>query len=146
MVCKGLNLINLINLKVRYLLVLGNNSKDKVKKLINESKLMNKVINIISYTFLVIIVYLFPWDLRVSDIFQIFIFSIISFSISNFISDNFKLSNIKFIKILQKLVIYFLGFLFWGILTILYWLRSSKYFSNIAKQNSNLLKHYLFLS
>jgi hypothetical protein len=44
------------------------------------------------------------WDLKIFDIFQIFIFSIISFAISMYISDNFKLSNNLFIKILQKLV------------------------------------------
>ena len=44
------------------------------------------------------------WDLRIFDIFQIFIFSIISFALSMYISDNFKLSNNLFIKILQKLV------------------------------------------
>lgn len=62
------------------------------------------VINIISYTFLSIIFYLFMWDLKIFKFFQIFIFSIISFAISMFISDNFKLSNNKFIKILQKFV------------------------------------------
>jgi|SRR5882757_2762888 len=62
------------------------------------------IINIISYTFLVVIIYFFIWDLRISDFFQIFIFSIFSFAISIFISDKFKLSNNKFIKILQKLV------------------------------------------
>ena len=69
-----------------------------------KNKITKKVINIISYTFLVIIIYIFTWDLRVFDIFQIFIFSIFSFAISMYISDKFKLSNNKFIKILQKLV------------------------------------------
>jgi hypothetical protein len=62
------------------------------------------IINIISYIFLFIIINLFLWDLRIFDIFQIFIFSIISFALSMYISDNFKISNNLFIKILQKLV------------------------------------------
>lgn len=64
----------------------------------------NMIINIISYTFLSIIFYLFMWDFKIFKILQIFIFSIFSFAISMFISDKFKLSNNKFIKILQKFV------------------------------------------
>jgi hypothetical protein len=64
----------------------------------------NMVINIISYTFLGIIFYLFMWDFKIFEILQIFIFSIFSFAINMFISDKFKLSNNKFIKILQKFV------------------------------------------
>jgi len=63
------------------------------------------LINISSYIFLYSLFYLFVWDLRIFDFFQIFIFSIFSFAISMFISDNFKLSNNLFIKILQKLVL-----------------------------------------
>jgi hypothetical protein len=63
------------------------------------------LINISSYIFLYILFYLFVWDLRIFDFFQIFIFSIFSFAISMFISDNFKLSNNLFINILQKLVL-----------------------------------------
>jgi len=68
------------------------------------TKIGKIILNIISYTFLVIIFYFFIWDLRLSDFIQIFIFSIFSFAISMFISDKFKFSNNKFIKILQKLV------------------------------------------
>lgn len=64
----------------------------------------NMVINIISYIFLGIIIYLFMWDFKIVDTFQIFIFFIISFAISMFIFDKFKFSNNKFIKILQKFV------------------------------------------
>jgi hypothetical protein len=69
-----------------------------------KNNIINKIFNIISYTFLVFIIYFFIWDLRMSDFFQIFIFSIFSFAISIFISEKFKFSNNKFIKILQKLV------------------------------------------
>jgi hypothetical protein len=62
------------------------------------------VINIISYTFLGIIFYLFMWDFKIFKTFQIFIFSIFSFAISMYISDKFKLSNNKYIKILQIFV------------------------------------------
>lgn len=89
-----------------------NKCKDFVCLLINNSyisKVKNNkktymVINIISYTYLGIIFYLFLWDLKIFKIFQIFIFSISYFAISMFISDKFKLSNNKFIKILQKFV------------------------------------------
>ena len=88
-----------------------NNCKDFVSILLNNSFCKNDknyknntVINIISYTFLGIIFYLFMWDSKIFNIFQIFIFSIFSFAISMFISDKFKLSNNKFIKILQKFV------------------------------------------
>ena len=68
----------------------------------------NMLINIISYTFLCIIFYLFmwnwKWNINIFDVFQIFIFSIISFAISMFISDKFKINNNKYIKFLQKLV------------------------------------------
>jgi hypothetical protein len=88
-----------------------NNCKDFISILLNNSfceneknNKYNMVINIISYTFLGIIFYLFMWDFKIFKIFQIFIFSIFSFAISMFISDKFKLSNNKFIKILQKFV------------------------------------------
>jgi hypothetical protein len=67
----------------------------------NKNKIL---INIISYTFLGFMFYLFIGDINILDIFQVFIFSIISFALSLFIRDNFKLSNNKIIKILQKFV------------------------------------------
>lgn len=66
----------------------------------------NRLINIISYTLLIILLDFFIWDLKTFDIIQIFIFTLISFAISTFISDKFKVSNNKFIKILQSFVIF----------------------------------------
>jgi len=92
-----------ISLRIRgYGIESGNNNNNNNN---NKNKNKNKrVINIISYIFLGIIIYLFMGDLKIFKFFQIFIFSIISFAISMFISDKFKLSKNKFIKILQKFV------------------------------------------
>ena len=100
-------MIILIRFYKRSFFPIINKWKNFVSLLINNSyfskNYINKrVINIISYTFLCIIIYLFRWNLKIFKIFQIFIFSIISFAISLFIFDNFKLSNDKFIKFLQK--------------------------------------------
>jgi len=79
-----------------------NKNKNKSKNDSNNKN--NIVINIISCTFLGIILYLFVWSFKVFNIFQIFIFSLFSFAIYMFISDKFKLSNNTFIQILQKFV------------------------------------------
>lgn len=98
----------------------------------------NMVINIISYIFLGFIIYLFMWDLKLVDTFQIFIFSIISFAISMFIYDNFKLSNNKFIKILQKFV--FINSILVIIGLILYLLLDISIEKEISVPESSLLE------
>nr|YP_009517157.1 LAGLIDADG homing endonuclease [Blastosporella zonata]AYE93083.1 LAGLIDADG homing endonuclease [Blastosporella zonata] len=98
----------------------------------NNSLVYKKVINIISYTFLGFIAFLFLCYTLTTlhnpiieeslatqaslgkeefsifknlNIYLTIFFSIISFAISMYISDNFKLSNNKYIKLLQKFVI-----------------------------------------
>lgn len=78
----------------------------------------NMVINIISYTFLGFMTYLFISIFNIPDTVRIFIFSILSFAIFMYISDNFKLSNYKFIKFLQIFV--FILTIFGFIVLILY--------------------------
>jgi hypothetical protein len=97
-------LASIINKCKEFVSMLLNSRYFSKEKLLALARYNNMVINIISYIFFWIIIYLFMWDLKVNNTFQIFIFTIISFAISIFISDNFKLSNNKFIKILQKFV------------------------------------------
>jgi hypothetical protein len=83
---------------------------DKISPLLTSIKILlnknNLVINIISGTFLVVIINLFISNLNIIKSLQIVIFSIFSFAISMFISDKFKFSNSKFIKFLQKFVVF----------------------------------------
>jgi len=79
------------------------NCKDFFSIVLNNKN--NLVINIISYIFLCIIIYIIMSDLKLLNLFQIIIFSIMSFAINIYISDKFKVSKNKFIKILQKFVI-----------------------------------------
>jgi hypothetical protein len=53
----------------------------------------NMAINVISYTFVALCIYLIIYDLSAFSILKIFIFTIISSAISMFISDNFTISN-----------------------------------------------------
>jgi hypothetical protein len=96
---------SIINKCKDFVTIFLNNSELSKDNNNNNNNNNNKmVINIILYTFLGFLIYIFFWDLALINIFQIFIFSIISFAFSMFISDKFKFSNNKLIKILQKFV------------------------------------------
>lgn len=72
----------------------------------------SQIMTILSLLYLGTLFVAFMWifDYKLIDMFQLTILSLFSFAISIFISDNYKFSNNNFIYLLQKFVSYSLNF------------------------------------
>lgn len=86
---------------------------NKIKYLIYQYLVLikSKFLELISYSFVIVIFYRFVNDLSIIGLISMIISFVISFIISNFILNNFKFSRYILVRIIQKLVIYSICFI-----------------------------------